>query len=158
MCDYCSCRTMPVIDALGADHDELLHLASLVRRAIGRGDHPAAGVSLDRLVALLRVHTAVEEASVFAALRAAGEFPDRLDGLLGDHAAAWDAVARLGVAGGDGWAARVLALLDDLAAHIALEEYDLFPASLLAVALPDWAAVEAAAGDVRSRAAAPGLR
>ena len=73
MCDYCSCRSMPVIEDLGADHEALLDLADDVERSIARQDEPAARRQFARLVEDLRLHTAVEEASVFAALVAARE-------------------------------------------------------------------------------------
>ena len=67
VCDYCGCRSMPVIQALGDEHDELV------------------------------------------------------------------------------------ALLGDLAHHIQREEYDVFPASVLAVAPSAWDDVEAAADAARRR-------
>lgn len=66
MWDYCGCRSMPVIEDLGAEHESLLARSSDVHRAIDRGDYTAARAELDGLVHYLRRHTAVEEASVLA--------------------------------------------------------------------------------------------
>jgi hypothetical protein len=148
MCDYCGCRSMPVIDALGHDHIQLLDLAANVRRAIAAGSTEQARELLAELVALLRLHTDVEEASVFAGLRAAGELGGDVDALLAQHQAAWSAVARLDT---DRWDEDVLTFLDELGEHIAREEYDLFPASLVFVPPLAWDEVEAAARRIRER-------
>ena len=139
-----------MIEDLGADHERLGDLARRVRTAIDAGDREAAHDALDDLITFLRHHTELEEASVFAALRAAGEMSDHVEALAADHAAVWDAVAALDDV--DDWNARVLTLLDDLHEHIAREEYDLFPATLVALAPADWDAVEAAAREVRASA------
>jgi hypothetical protein len=148
MCDYCGCRSMPVIDVLGNDHIRLQDLAGRVRRAIAAGSTGQARELLAELVALLRLHTDVEEASVFAGLRAAGELGDDVDALLAQHQAAWTAVARLE---GESWKEEVLAFLDDLDEHIAREEYDLFPASLVFLPPLAWDEVEAAARRIREQ-------
>lgn len=150
MCDYCSCRSMPVIEDLGADHEALLARGADVLRAIGRGDHATAGAELDRLVQDLRHHTVVEEASVFAGLRAAGEMLDHVEVLTGDHAAVWSDLARLDHLDGVEWDAAVARLLDELHDHITREEYDLFPAMLVAIGPGDWEAIEQAAARERA--------
>lgn len=152
MCDYCSCRSMPVIEDLGADHESLLARSSEVHRAIGRGDHAIARAELDRLVHALRHHTTIEEASLFAGLRAAGEMVDHVDALTGDHAAVSSDVARLDHLDGAEWDAAVVRLLDELRDHISREEYDLFPATLLAIGPGDWDAIEQAAATERAHA------
>lgn len=152
MCDYCSCRSMPVIEDLGADHESLLARSSEVHRAIGRGDSAVAHAELDGLIHDLRHHTAVEEASVFAGLRAAGEMLDDLDALTGDHSAVWSEVARIDRLDGGDWDAAVVCLLNELHDHISREEYDLFPATLLAIAPGAWDDIERAAALERAHA------
>jgi hypothetical protein len=122
MCDYCSCRSIPVIEDLGDQHARLGVLAETVRRAAAAGDTVRARAVFDELVEVLRVHTAFEEATVFAALRSEGEMDDDVDGLLAD-----------------------------LHVHIAREEYDLFPAMLMALSPAGWDAVERAAASCDGR-------
>lgn len=126
MCDYCGCRSLPAIEDLGADHEELLVLADRVRREVRAGSRATAHTTFDLLLDRLRVHTEAEEASVFAALQAAGELLAEVEELKAEHAAVLAAAACLPETG---WDEGVLALLDDLQAHIAREEYDVFPAA-----------------------------
>jgi hypothetical protein len=152
MCDYCSCRSKPVIEGLGADHEDLLTRAGQVRSLIDAGERAAARAELDELLDRLRVHTAVEEASVFVGLRAAGELVDHVEKLAAEHHDMWAVTAALDV-DGPGWDEAVRQLLDDLHAHIADEEYDLFPAANIAIALGGWDEIEVAAAEVRAHAA-----
>ena len=152
MCDYCGCRSMPVIDDLGADHDDLLARARRVRGLLDAGDRDQAGSQLADLLDRLRVHTEVEEASVFAGLRAAGEMVDYVDSLAGEHAYVWAVVDALDPSDTAGWDAAVVGLLDDLQHHIGREEYDLFPATLVAIGPGEWEGVAAAAAKARSHA------
>jgi hemerythrin-like domain-containing protein len=139
---------VPVIEDLGAEHDRLLTQSNAVRAALDAGDSAGARARLDGLLELLRRHNDVEEASVFAALSASGELVDQVDALRDEHGAVWAEVTA-----GLRQDADVLRLLDDLRDHIAREEYDLFPATLLAVAPAEWEAIEQAAAEVRARAA-----
>jgi hypothetical protein len=142
---------MPVIEDLGADHEDLLARADLVRDRLRTGRRDDAAAAFDELVRALRRHTAVEEASLFAALRASGEMVDAVDGLADDHTMVWRTVDALDPDGA-GWDGVVAGLLDDLQDHIAREEYDLFPASLMAIGPAEWDAVETAAEAVRHHA------
>ena len=156
MCDYCSCRTEPLIDELGDEHERLTRVAAEVRRAGRAGDRVRARARFEELTALLRVHTAAEEAGVFSALRAAGELEDQVDALLADHAAVWASIDDLN---GDGWEDEaVLRVIADLEAHIAREEYDLFPATVLAVPPGGWDAAEQTCARVRATANEAGVR
>lgn len=139
---------MRVIEDLGAEHDELRSMAGNVRRAIEGGRRIDARRQLEDLVDLLRSHTDVEEASVFAALRAAGELGEHVKSLAEEHTAVW---AQLDAADSRAWDRTVLAVLDDLADHIAREEYDLFPAAVVALDPSAWDEAEAAADGVRRR-------
>ena len=139
-----------MIEDLGADHEDLLARSASVRALIDAGDRPAARPALDRLVEILRHHTEIEEASIFTALRDAGELLDDVDALAGEHRAVWTMVDRLELLDDAAWDDVVLAMLDDLHDHIAREEYDLFPATLLAIGPGQWDAVEAAAREARA--------
>ena len=148
MCDYCGCRSMPVIDELGAEHEALLTMCGAVRRAIDAGDRTGARAAFAGLLVALRLHTEVEERSILAVMRSSPELTETVDALLAEHGAVHDAVAALDE---ESWDAGVRKVLDDLHDHIAREEYDVFPASLLAIDLSGWDAVEAAAAEVRGR-------
>jgi hypothetical protein len=139
---------MPVIEHLGADHEDLLSRAGDVRRLLRAGRGKDASAAFVELVLALRQHTTVEEAGLFTGLRAAGEMVDAVAALAEDHLAVWRTVERLDPHDA-GWDAAVTRLLDDLHDHIAREEYDLFPASLIAIGPADWDAVEAAASEAR---------
>jgi hemerythrin-like domain-containing protein len=140
MCDDCSCRDMPAIGELGAEHDRILDLAARVQRAIARGDGSSARSDFAELVADLRVHTAVEETGLFTELRAVGELDRHVAGLSGEHDDTWETINRLAAtdAAGGEWDTAVVAFLDELRDHIGREEYDLFPASIPALAADGW--------------------
>lgn len=144
MCNYCSCRSMPVIEELGAAHAQLGVLADAVRRALAGDDVVGARSVFGVLVRDLRAHTTFEEATVFAALQAEGEMGDDVAALLDDHRRALDAADGL-AADDPSWPSSVVKLLDDLHSHIAREEYDLFPAMLMALSPAGWDAVERSA-------------
>jgi hemerythrin-like domain-containing protein len=146
MCDYCGCRAMPVIERLSDDHERLLSLAQQVGRGIEAGDRPAARARLEHLLQLLRVHSDVEEASLYPALRDTGGLDEYVDALLADHDSVWQTAAHLDEAT---WDNDVLTLLNEIRCHISREEYDLFPATLLAISPSAWDDVEAAAAQVR---------
>jgi hypothetical protein len=139
---------MPVIEGLSHDHERLLGLAGKVRRGIEGGDGTEARARLDDLLKLLQMHSDVEEASLYPALRASGDVDEYVDELLADHDSVWQSVAHLHEAT---WNDDVLSLLNDLHCHISREEYDLFPATFLAISPSAWVDVEAAAARVRCR-------
>jgi hypothetical protein len=135
---------MPAIAELGAEHERLLDLGGRVRRAIAAGDAAAGRRTFDDLVAILRVHTAVEEAGLLTELRAEGELDEHVAALLDDHRSAWAAVDAVGRSAGADWEAATGAFLDDLDSHIRREEHDLFPASIPALSPAAWERVAAA--------------
>jgi hypothetical protein len=138
---------MPLIEELAAEHERLTDLAAQVRRAVRDDDAGRARDRFGELVVLLMVHTAAEEAGVYAALRAVGELGDQVDALLADHASARQSTGGLG---GSRWEEElVLGVIAELETHIAREEYDLFPATLLAIPPAGWDAAEQAAAQVR---------
>ena len=124
MCDYCGCRSRPLIARLGHDHDMLRSLVRALRRTL---DGDPAGVAAmvapaGHLAAMLEDHSALEEGGLYVELDRAGISPDQL---LDEHATV-DASVRAAADGhGDAVALRkALQTLDD---HITREEYDLFP-------------------------------
>ncbi|MCU4185259.1 hemerythrin domain-containing protein [Acidiferrimicrobium sp. IK] len=148
---------MAPIRELSEEHDAIGVIAARVRRAIGDGDHAAAGAELRQLQAALAPHLQREEAGIFAQLAARDGFAWYLSTLMADHASA--RADLLGVdPDGAGWDGRVLAGLDALAEHISLEEYDLFPASRMMIDDHGWAEVIAAHERLRHAAAAPAGR
>lgn len=141
-----------MIEDLGADHEDLLARSGRIRSLVSAARHDDATAAFADLIDALRLHTDVEEASVFAGLRAAGEMLDHVEALAADHAEMWDTVTALDGADPSAWDAAVVRLLDDLHDHITREEYDLFPATLLAIAPGEWDAIETAALAARGHA------
>lgn len=142
MCDYCGCRRHAPIEELSEEHEELLELGYRLRR-LAREGAPAEALELleQRLVPLLRAHTAKEERGLFAQLRSTWEADDRLDALVSEHRA-MDAALAVVRRGGLGWTAALEALLADLSEHIMAEETDLFPYAAYDLGADQWRAVE----------------
>lgn len=145
MCDYCGCRSMPVIADLGDDHERILLLAGDIRRALAAGSTADAEEALEDLRVVLVLHHAVEEASLLPALATEG-LADEVATQASEHAAESRALAELrGVHDPS-----LASVLDDLHDHISREEYDLFPAALLAIGPADWDLVERHAAEART--------
>ena len=144
MCDYCSCRSQPLIGSLSEDHIALMAQSALVERALTAGDLPSARRVLAELCEDLAVHLELEEVALFPALASDAVFATTLERLGGDHAA-----ARAGVRGAgsspEQWAAGVRVFLAELADHIFLEEHDVFPASVQVLTSGAWQHAEEAA-------------
>ena len=146
MCDYCDCRRIPEIADLGAEHeliealgDEALRLAKA-----GSPDFPAA---LERLRAALDPHVMREERGVFTQARIAGLGRYYVDDLEDDHrrfAEILD-VDEIDVD-------TLERFLDELHRHIAIEEYDLFPATVQVLTDAQWEEIEAAQPRVAAEA------
>jgi hemerythrin-like domain-containing protein len=145
MCDYCGCRSMPVIADLSDDHERILVLADDIRRALAAGAIDAATTTLGHLRDVLAVHHAVEEASILPALAAEG-LTEQTDSQASEHEASAMALAGLH----DASDPSLPRLLDEIHDHIAREEYDLFPAALLAIGQGDWDRVERRAAEART--------
>lgn len=138
MCDYCGCRDVGPVGELSDEHEAIEGLADALRRRLVDGaDHEAA---LAELRAALGPHLRKEERGLFTQLDRLGECDAYLQRLAGDHARA--RAALLGDAA-DRPATRpaLLAGLDELAAHIELEEHDFFPASRLLLDERAWSLV-----------------
>lgn len=146
MCDYCGCRELPAIGELSADHEAIRGLVDELRRRPAGAD-AAPSRLLARLQEALGPHLRREEIGIFAQLERRNEASSSLARLRDEHARARAGLLARDPAG-PGWSSGIDEELDELVAHIELEEYDLFPA--LPVLLDDgaWAAVRSAlAGD-----------
>ena len=143
MCEYCGCRQVEPIADLMDEHLRLLEIAGDLRRALVRGDRDVAVTKRGELVDLLSRHTAREEAGVFTALRAHGEYVDEVDALESEHVSLDQAVAAL-----DLDAPTVTAGLDrlvaDLSDHIDKENLGIFPVAVVTLGATGWAVVERA--------------
>lgn len=136
MCDYCDCRRIPEIAALGEEHERIEDLADLVMTATKNGD-PDVKAHFARLVRLLTTHVAREESGLFIEARTAGLGAEYVEDLEDDHRrfeALMKDPSTLD-------AAAVEALFDELHRHIAIEEYDLFPAAAQMLSADQWARI-----------------
>jgi hypothetical protein len=141
MCDYCDCRDLTPIRELSEEHDRVVALSDRLRAEVGSGGEPA--VTFAALQTVLAAHLEREEVGIFAQLAGRPGFETYLDRLSADHNR-----VRAGILAVEGWdpgrAEGVLAALDELAVHIGVEEYDLFPASRMIIDDAGWAQVMAA--------------
>lgn len=143
MCEHCGCRQVEPIAELMDEHLELLEIAGDLRRAVLAGERVKVNRLRDALVGLLSRHTGREEAGVFAALRAEGEYVEEVDSLEGEHDDLDVAVARLDLDGPQG-----LEQLDrfvaDLTTHIDRENLGIFPVAVVTLGATGWSVVERA--------------
>lgn len=133
MCDYCDCRRIPEIADLGEEHDRIEDLADEVLRSLKDGDSTVPAL-LDRLIAVLTEHVAREERGVFVEARAAGLAPEYVDDLEDDHRRFAAVLSDPGALDAE----HAEALFDELHRHIAIEEYDLFPAAAQVLTEDQW--------------------
>lgn len=92
MCDHCGCRAYAPIAELTAEHAEILALAEPLAGAVRR-QQPVDAMARDRLVGLLEVHVAKEEAGLYPLLIAeVGEAPDAFDHLEAEHRELFEAI------------------------------------------------------------------
>lgn len=121
---------------LSDGHDHLRADAALLRGRIGKGDIAGARRYFERFGADLERHMADEEDGIFATLAAMEEFAPTIDRLRGEHDRARRAIVRAAAEHDDRvWAAIVESLLAAHALHELEEEYDLFPAAGVALAV-----------------------
>lgn len=143
MCEYCGCRGVPPIAELMDEHTALVDQATYVRKDLGAGNHAGARARLTDLTARLDRHVAREEAGIFRAMRATGEFIDEIDELEGEHHDFATAVAALDP-DSPGYATQVTSLLDDLETHVEREDLGIFPVSVVTLGASGWAIVDRA--------------
>ncbi len=124
---------MGFVAELGDEHAELQHAGRHVRDAVVAGRHDDAWSQFTSLITALHHHADKEEHGLFDVLRAAGELTGAVDRLESDHLGTWRAADAAGALGMAARGPAVVAILDELDAHIHREEYDLFPASVLAL-------------------------
>jgi hypothetical protein len=142
VCDYCDCRDIAPVKELSDDHERIGSLAGELRRRLRQDGEGPAGAVLAELQTALAPHLAREETGIFAQLAARPGFEWYLGQLEADHHRA-RAVLLSADPAGSGWAAEVLVGLDELAKHIEVEEYDLFPASRVVIDDAGWGRVMA---------------
>lgn len=143
MCEYCGCRQVEPLADLMDEHLRLLEITGDLRRDLDAGDHSAAAAKRTELVDLLGAHTRREEAGIFAALRAQGDYVDEVDALEGEHVSLDRAVAALDLDAPDAVETldRVVA---DLSDHIDKENLGIFPVAVVTLGATGWEVVERA--------------
>jgi hypothetical protein len=82
-----------------------------------------------------------EEEGIFRALRVSGEFLDEIEALQGEHGDLEKAIAVLDPDAPD-VSASITRLLDDLEAHVAREDYGIFPVSVVTLGAAEWTIVD----------------
>ncbi len=135
MCDYCDCRRIPEIATLGKQHETIVDLGDELLRAVKAGS-PDIGEAVERLRRALDPHVTREESGVFTQARIAGLGGYYVDELEDQHREFEEFLA------GDFDAASLEQFLDDLHRHIAIEEYDLFPAASQVLSHQQWEVVD----------------
>jgi hypothetical protein len=151
MCDYCDCRSHPVIASLSADHGALQGLLDRLGEAVDHDDAVGAATLGRALHALLVAHATSEERGIFAALRASDVDPGYVDHFEDDHRRIHRLVDDLS---GPGWRQAAHELGSVLHHHIDREETDLFPAAHQLLVPAQWARIVSSpgtAGSGRSR-------
>ena len=143
MCEYCGCRQVEPIADLMDEHMALLEVAGDLRRALLAGDGVTAASKRAELVDQLSRHTGREEAGVFAALKAQGDYVDEVDALEGEHVTLDQALAAL-----DLRAPGAVEVLDrvvaELTEHVDKENLGIFPVAVVTLGATGWDIVERA--------------
>lgn len=137
MCDYCGCRDIVPIRELSDEHERVGTLMGEVRALLRQGGEIPASRPMAVLQAVLASHLALEERGIFAQLAGRPGFGWYLDQLEADHARARSGLLSVDPAR-PGWSNGVPAALEELAAHIEVEEHDLFPASRVIISDAGW--------------------
>lgn len=146
MCEYCGCQALASIAQLTAEHDEVVNVIGLARKAVEAHDVVAAAGHARTIARVLGPHTAVEEGALFPAL--ARDFPDHVERFLQDHRridAVLSETARSSAVHppGEGWLERLGETLHLLRAHVLAEQDGAFPAALASLGPTDWDLVDA---------------
>jgi len=151
MCDHCGCRDLAPVARLMSEHDQLRNLSGEIRDALAADDERDARAHVRDLLTVLAPHVLREERALFPRLRREVVLSEHVDVLESEHASLYDAVDALGLdapagasssAPDPGWQSGVVALLDELAAHMEKEDYGLFPAALATLDGADWDVVD----------------
>lgn len=136
MCEYCECRRIPEICRLGREHDGITELIDLlVVERFGSTRWHELRVALE---VALAPHVEREEAGVFARIKQRGISDLFVDELEDDHKRFAAAMAN-----GQGLDRESFdSLLSDIERHIAIEEYDVFPAAARRLTVSDWESIQ----------------
>lgn len=132
------------------EHLALLEIAGDLRRSLSRGDVAGATARRAELVGLLSGHTSREEAGIFAALKAQGDYVDEVEALEGEHVTLDQAVAALDL-DAPGAAEALDRVVADLSDHVDKENLGIFPVAVVTLGATGWDIVERA----REKAARP---
>lgn len=138
MCSYCGCRSIGIIGRFSTEHDELVNVTGLLRRAVAAGRTEEVAGLVDDVARLLHPHTDAEEAGLFAVLRRDEDFTEHIDTLCGEHVDLDDLLARIRA----GETELVDRFDTELRSHIQREENGLFPASLTTLGGAEWDEVD----------------
>lgn len=139
MCSYCGCRSIGIIGRFSTEHDELINVTGLLRRAVAAGRTEEVAGLVDDVARLLVPHTDAEEAGLFTVLRRDEDFSEHIDTLCGEHVDLDDLLARIRA----GESHLVDRFDTELRSHIQREENGLFPASLTTLGGEEWDEVDA---------------
>ena len=132
MCDHCTCRTVPAIAELTAEHEKILERAWAAAEAFGTDDAPAA---MRRLLAVLDSHVEKEERGLYPLLTETGDLtPAAREAFEAEHAELRQALVT-GAFDRHAYYA--------LAAHAEAEENELFPVALFGFDDVDWEQMDA---------------
>jgi hemerythrin-like domain-containing protein len=144
VCDYCGCQDLDAIAELTAEHDAVVTLSGQVRRALRDVDLDLAALGTRAIVAVLRLHTAVEEGALFPAM--ARDFGDHIDGLVDVHRQVEQVLAESAdrTPSDPSWPRRLEQTLVMLREHIIKEQDGVFPAALATLSAEQWDQVDAA--------------
>jgi hypothetical protein len=135
VCDHCGCQELDAIGELTAEHDVVVTLSGQVRRALRDGDLDLAAIGARAIVAVLRLHPAVEEGAWSTSIaRSSRRWPSRRTAPRADPF----------------WPRRHEQALVTLREHIIKEQDGVFPAALATLSAAQWDQVDAA----RARSAA----
>lgn len=137
MCEFCGCRSNPEIARLGAEHDTIQEIAEDVLATASQDSSPVE--LLEKLRRAVEPHVLGEEAGVFTQARLVGISQNYwVDDLEDDHRRFAEILSDPSALS----SSEIESFLDDLHRHIAIEEYDLFPALFRTLSDADWTAVE----------------
>lgn len=136
MCDYCDCRRIPEIARLGAEHEVIQELADKAL-AVAKSGAGSVSEAVRDLLDVLEPHVAGEEAGVFTQARLAGLAGYYVDDLEDDHRRFEGVLAKPRLD-----TTELEQFVDDLHRHIAIEEYDLFPAAAQTLTEDQWEVVD----------------
>lgn len=155
MCQYCGCRDIKTIGDLTAEHEQIRNLIGAVRVNADADRHGAAVESLRQLADLLATHDAIEEQSIYPAMREREEYADKVDILFREHEETDEMMAaNLTRADLDGPAAvhwdEVLHVLWTLSEHVEHEENGMFPAAAIELSVEEWERAELIRAEVES--------